>query len=108
MEYLIWQCKKMHPTWATSLNSVKNHNSWCPTCNQSKGELIITEILGDFAEPQYYASKIHNSFVGKIRYDFFVSFTGWLIEFDGMQHFIDVPYFTKTASLEHRQDLDRS
>lgn len=106
MEPLLWQCDKLH-TWYSSLNNVKNHNSWCPKCRQSHGEELIALLLKNHFEREYSADKINTSLSGKLRYDFYIPGTKWIIEFDGIQHFEEVTYFTNTKSLLERQQLDR-
>ena len=107
MEPLLWQCGKLHEPWYTSLNSVKNHNSWCPQCRQSKGEELITSLLSIPFDREYSASNIHPDLSGRLRYDFHIPSTRWLIEFDGAQHFEEITHFTNSKPLEERQETDR-
>lgn len=103
---LIWQCGKFHPPWITPLNNVRNKGSWCPYCNSSKGEERIAKILDELVLREYPAVYI-NPILGKKRYDFYLSTTNWLIEFDGKQHFKHIAYFNMGMSLEERQQSDQ-
>lgn len=107
MAPLLWQCEKLHDPWYASLNSIKNHNSWCPSCRQSRGEELIASLLTIRFNREYSASNINPSTSGKLRYDFYIPSTKWIIEFDGAQHFETIPYFANSKSLEDRQELDR-
>ncbi|CAJ0833731.1 12561_t:CDS:1, partial [Entrophospora sp. SA101] len=40
---LLWQCNKSH-IWYASLNSIKNHNTWCPQCAKRGFKLNLDEL----------------------------------------------------------------
>jgi hypothetical protein len=100
---LRWKCEFGHE-WDACLNNVKYNGTWCPICRASHGERTIHDWLIrnkiDFI-PQH-------SFSGSRReYDFYIPSSGWLIEFDGVQHFEDVPFFAQHTSFIERQQADR-
>ena len=100
--HLEWICSDNH-RWMAMPKSIIN-GSWCPTCNVSRGERIISEWL-TFNNikfiPQY-------SFPGsRYSYDYYIPSTNWLIEFGGLQHFKEVPFFHNKVSFEQRQEVDR-
>lgn len=88
----IWQCKNNHK-WLASLNSVKNQNTWCPICNNSKKQLFLFEIL----KKNYSNFDIYYNFrdfdwlktskYGKMEIDIYVKNLKLAIEYDGKQHF---------------------
>jgi len=100
--HLKWMCEKEH-IWEATPHSV-TQGSWCPRCNISRGERSIERWLTDHNivfVPQF-------SFPGsRYSYDFYIPSTGWIIEFDGIQHFIHNDMFHKKYSLEHRQNIDK-
>ncbi len=102
-ENLIWQCEFLH-TWPATLHNVRHHNSWCPTCKESKGEKAIRLWLEDNEfnyDPQYQIPGYRHP------YDFYIPGSNLIIEYDGIQHFQHVPYFHREYSLEYRQDIDK-
>jgi very-short-patch-repair endonuclease len=100
--HLEWICGFGH-NWFAIPNSIVR-GSWCPTCNVSRGERTISDwLIANNIQfiPQY-------SFTGsRYSYDFYIPSTGWLIEFDGLQHFKEVPFFHNKIPFQRRQDIDR-
>lgn len=100
--HLEWICCYNHK-WLAIPNSIVR-GSWCPTCNISRGERMIADWLTNnniSFVPQY---SFPNS---RYSYDFYIPSTRWLIEFDGLQHFKEVPFFHDKVSFERRQEIDR-
>jgi very-short-patch-repair endonuclease len=100
--HLEWECAMSH-RWSATPNSIVQ-GSWCCLCSSSRGEREISIWLKDHNiefRPQY-------SFPGsRYSYDFYIPSTGWIVEFDGLQHFKEVPFFHHKYSFEHRQNIDR-
>jgi very-short-patch-repair endonuclease len=101
----LWiQCKFGHQ-WKTAPSCISATNGiWCPKCCfKSKGESVIAKYL-DSKGIRYIreAKLIH----GKLyRYDFFLPDFNIIIEFDGIQHFQPVEFFSK-CSFEERRAAD--
>lgn len=52
---LQWECGKGH-TWVSCLDNVKNHKTWCPTCNGLK-EITSSDIIS-FIDTKYPGAKL--------------------------------------------------
>lgn len=97
----------------TAFTLLKNEKI-CPACNKgSEGEFRISRYL-DELELNYVREITDSELLGHkdafwydYRYDFCVNYNEhlYIIEFDGKQHFIEVPFFQK--SLEEQQEIDR-
>jgi hypothetical protein len=88
------QCQNSHirETRWPSIHS----GSWCPCCLRSKGEEKVAGVLAMLnllAETQYHHPNVPN-----LRYDFFFEYNGrrYLIEFDGLQHFMFSEFFHRS------------
>ena len=101
------KCKKGH-VWMAKPNTLIARRSWCPRCNESKGEeevLIALDELGIDCTREFQLAC-----TGSKRYDFCFNFDGasYILEFDGKQHFKRIGLFHKTDSeFEYRQNVDR-
>lgn len=115
-----WTCSKnASHEWITAICCRTNVNgSSCPHCRLSKGEEMVREVLerrfhlvlatdkSDIMDMTYYREY---SFEGSSkRYDFLgkMNSSPFVIEFDGEQHFRDIPHFARKRSLEERQCVD--
>lgn len=94
-----WKCLKntKHPSWKTSIawRTNKKAPTKCPTCNQSKGEIMIYQFLtrNNIKYIQQFSYTTHK----RLKYDFTIEYNNKraLIDFDGIQHF-DICYYYKT------------
>lgn len=105
-----WKCLKntKHPSWKTSIawRTNKKAPTKCPTCNQSKGEIMIYQFLtrNNIKYIQQFSYTTHK----RLKYDFMIEYNNKraLIEFDGIQHF-DICYYYKTKKeLNNRIETD--
>lgn len=76
-------------------------------CVKSKSELLIA----DFLDEHNIVYEKNKKFIGckykrSLCFDFWLSSYGICLEFDGAQHFIDVPYWDKRDDLSVRQRRD--
>lgn len=82
-------CKKCGNVWHTIAGSLVNDGKGCPSCNSSKGEKKIEELLKN-NNVNYTTQKTFENLVGvgnkRIRYDFYIPSHNLLIEYQGVQH----------------------
>ena len=80
----------------------------CLICNSSKGEkrirIILTRKNIDF-ESQYSFSNCRSSKNRLLKFDFFLPNFNICIEYDGEQHFKDVPFFKNSLQTIQNNDL---
>lgn len=93
------QCKEGH-VWSVTSKDVVGGDSWCPHCSRSKGESAIQEYLNK-NRIQYWPE--YSLLGNKIKYDFLVYYNNryMLIEYDGIQHFEHIPFFSKTLEIHN-------
>lgn len=86
------QCKNSHIFYGRP-DHIKS-GRWCPTCNESKGELAVKNILIELNIPFEQQARLPE--LGRCAYDFLTYYNGKhvFIEFDGKQHFKQAPYHT--------------
>lgn len=93
-----------------------NHlrKSGCPSCKESKGELLISKILDKMGvkyERQKKFVDCTNRKMGrgcrKLPFDFYLPDSNTLIEFDGEQHYKEVKIFGGLEKYIKRQSYDR-
>ena len=102
------RCVECQHVWRPSFNSIFNNNSGCPVCCSSKGEKAVKKYLED-NNITYEREFILESLPRK-RFDFrFVhEEIGYLLEFDGLQHFEQRDHFHREEdSFEKGQKVDR-
>ena len=100
-------CNTCKHHWETILDYHIHHKRGCPKCKFSKGELNCCQALEFLKIPyktQYTISPYNNR-----RYDFmFIVYDDkYVLEYDGGQHFFEVPHFS-SHTLKERQELDLS
>jgi len=79
----------------------------CPKCSfMSKGEEKISKFL-EKNNIKYIKEKTFNGciFKNKLRFDFYIPENNMCIEFDGHQHFKNVPFFGNSYLLNKKKDL---
>jgi very-short-patch-repair endonuclease len=76
----------------------------CPKCAQSKLESSVNDILQQY-KIIFEREKVFSEF-GSYRYDFYIPNKNILIECQGEQHFIDIPFFSKKYSFKQRVKND--
>lgn len=85
---LLWECKYGHQ-WKAKPSQIKNINTWCPECNESKGERMVGNILTN-KKIIFERQKTFDDCVGKkykLLFDFYLPEDNVLIEYDGEQHY---------------------
>lgn len=100
------QCEKGH-IWEVKPTNIIN-NTWCPNCNESRGEHAIRVYLSN-SNISYIQQGVIKS-LPRRRFDFIIQYKNEniIIEFDGNQHFEMVPLFHKTEEeFQRRQAVDR-
>jgi very-short-patch-repair endonuclease len=106
-----WQCprNKKHEYQAKIGNRTLGNKTDCPSCNQSKMEGAVYEILKDKGIPfegqkKFAELAFHDN---KLSYDFFLPSWNAVIECDGRQHFEEaLDYFHHQKSYAHQRLRD--
>lgn len=82
-------------------------NTRCPSCNQSKGELLIEQYLlnNNIQYVPQYAFK-DCKYKKSLRFDFYIQEFNLCIEFQGIQHYEPIDYFGGISSFEICQERD--
>jgi hypothetical protein len=105
---LEWRCKKGH-TWATSLQSVRLEETWCPQCQQWKNQEEVRAIFERLTGKQFRETR--KLFPQNLRWslDGYCSEIGVAFEFHGKQHYDYVPHFHRggIGDLRKQQLRDR-
>lgn len=89
--------------------ATRTNGSRCLICNESNGEALVRSILVKYNilfEKEWRITE----FLPTKRYDFYFQHQGvkWIIEYDGPQHFHEVPFFhRKDGDFEHEQETDK-
>jgi hypothetical protein len=84
-------------------------NSACPICNESKGERIVSTLLDKY-NIEYKRQWVFKDALPNRLYDFKFTYKNidWIIEYDGYQHFEELPFFHKdTHQFNHNQNIDK-
>jgi len=103
---LMWQCTKGHD-WNTTYSSIRK-NSWCPICDESKGENLIRNFLEDNNIKYFREKRFSNCrFKLPLPFDFYLPDLKICIEFDGIQHFKSIPRFGGDEKLKQTQIKDK-
>ena len=85
-----------------------SHQTRCPYCNNSKGELIISKILNTLSinyEPQKTFDDLKDT--AYLSYDFFIPDQSILIEYQGQQHYESVDCFGGESRFAIQQKHDK-
>ena len=104
---LKWRCNCGHE-WLAAAIGVKNGNTWCPVCRESKGEYIIRLIL-DRNKIKYVKEKKFDDCknIRRLSFDFYLPNYNMLIEYDGKQHQMLCKYYGGEIGLKIRQKRDK-
>lgn len=79
--------------------------SGCPLCRASKGELVISDILGRAGVDFQIEFRPPESLT-RHRYDFYLPSHRLLIEFHGIQHYKAIPFFGGEEALKETKFRD--
>jgi hypothetical protein len=91
--HLLWECEKRH-TWYASLNKVKDVGRWCPQCSGWPRETECRELFEELTGRKF--PPMQPSFLLGLKYDGFCSEYGLAFEYNGIQHYEEVPFFHRT------------
>lgn len=101
------KCENGH-VWKATPNNLVSKKSWCPICNESKGEKETIVALDELGIG--YETESRLACTGRKKYDFYFYFEGncYLLEFDGKQHFKKIDFFHKSDDeFKFKQNVDR-
>lgn len=89
------KCKICGHEWSPIGRSLKCGQG-CPACTSSKGEIAIRQFLNNH-DIKFVSEKTFDDcfYLEKLRFDFFLTNTNILIEYDGEQHFTPVDFANK-------------
>ena len=87
-------------------NHIFNMNG-CPSCNKSKGELMISNFL-DNNDIEYVFQKKFEKCINKytLRFDFYLPKFNTCIEYNGEQHYKEIDYFGGSKTLKYNKKKD--
>lgn len=102
-------CSKHGEFWQAPQDHIQGKG--CPKCRQSKGEMFISNVLDKLKLPYKTQVSIVNSFFtqNKVVLDFVVKYnnTPYIIEYNGIQHYIPVKHFGGEIKFEKQQLRDQ-
>lgn len=102
------RCNKCGHTWETHPNYILGHSSGCPYCNQSHGEVFISELLINNNINYDYPKKFTDlKDKEMLHYDFFIPDQNTLIEYQGIQHYQSLGIFGGDKQYELQQKHDQ-
>ncbi len=105
---VIWQCAEGHE-WEARANHVRSGH-WCPVCASGLSERICRALLEHITGvrwPKYRPVWLTNDRGKRMELDGFAQSLGIALEYQGHQHFLNVPFFHQGASsLPQRQRDD--
>jgi hypothetical protein len=99
-------CKKHGKFKQRPDNHLFNMNG-CPSCNKSKGEIIISNFLDKNGIEYIFQKKFQNC-VNKypLRFDFYLPIQNKCIEYNGEQHYEKVDFFGGNKTLKYNKKRD--
>lgn len=110
-----WVCNLCSHVWSATIAQRTYYDTWCPVCNESKGEKRVRKFLDEigvaYAE-QVSFSELTGMGGGLLLFDFGIlngDRVSQLIEFDGIQHFKPIGKHNPEAvdSFERLREHDR-
>lgn len=104
---LIWQCKEGH-IWKSAFTNIQR-GKWCPTCSRGISERICKkhfEIIFQKRFPKSRPSWLKSSKNSWMELDGYNKKLGIAFEYQGLQHFKEIPHFHKSSSFEKRKKDD--
>jgi very-short-patch-repair endonuclease len=105
---IILKCDICGYEWSVIYNNFMSRESGCPSCKESRGEKIISEILNDKNIKHSRQKKFENcKFLSHLPFDFYLPDYNICIEYDGIQHFKSFDFFGGNEKLIERQKKDK-
>jgi len=101
-------CKE-HGIFEVSPNNHLSKKSGCPDCNESKGELYISEILNKYNikyEKQYKLFHEKYAPISPLKADFYLPDKNIIIEYNGIQHYKPFKHFGGKEGLKENKERD--
>lgn len=110
-----WQCGKCGHEWNVTISQRTSSDTWCPVCNESKGEKAVRYYLDSHTIPYDTQSKVEGlvgTGGGLLIFDFVVldnlSGIHSVIEYDGIHHYRPISKDNEAlVSYEKRKEHDR-
>lgn len=108
----LWEClcDCGNVTYVTSSDLKSGNTSSCG-CTKSKGEDKISKLLRDnhisFINQKTFPNALYKATSYHMIFDFWVK-ESYLIEYDGIQHFKEVPFFNLTLAEQQARDLEKN
>ena len=105
---LLCYCKKCGCKWKADPHHLL-HGKGCPSCNKSKGEMLIQNILNDLNINYEYQFYLKSNFDSKIFVDFKIQKDEqvYFIEYNGIQHYVPIEHFGGQIQFEKQQKRDQ-
>lgn len=102
------KCDVCNYSWNVTYNNFISKKSGCPSCNDSKGEKIIKEVLNK-RNIKYEEQKKFETckFVDCLPFDFYLPEYNTCIEYDGIQHFKPLNFFGGEIKFKNRIKKDK-
>lgn len=102
-----WKCRNCNGIWNTS-PFIRTHGSGCPICKQSKGEKRIEKFLID-NKLRFFRQKRLMGCMDKhhLIFDFYLPDYNMCIEYNGIQHYESVKWFTAGQGLSGVKRRDK-
>jgi hypothetical protein len=95
---LNWQCEKGHQ-WDSCFSSLKNINTWCPTCSGSRSEELCREIFEDLLLENF--PKKRPTWLDGLELDGYCKKLKIAFEYNGEQHYNYIPnHFHRNGKLD--------
>lgn len=98
---LKWKCSSGH-IWSTPFSIIRRGH-WCPRCTKNTTEEKCRFIIENITEHKFDPSKIGTS----TAFDGYCEDLKIAFEYQGEQHYYNVPYFHKLISLPERKKYDK-
>lgn len=108
---LLWKCKDGH-TWFARLDSIKNNDTWCPSCKCSGPQIKLYNFCKSlFGEKIFLCYRKFNwlktSKTGSLELDIFIPEIKLAIEYDGVHHYKSIEHWGGIDVLEKQQYRDK-
>ena len=102
-----WKCSECRYEWRATIHN-RTLGTNCPKCHSSKGEKFIAKLLTVLKVP-FIVQKTFEGCrdKGLLKFDFYLTDLYACIEYDGIQHFEPIEYFSGEEGLQKRQKRDR-
>jgi hypothetical protein len=102
-----WKCDNNHKYKMAIYHKFRFPQLKCPLCKGSSGELLVSAVLNKLGISFQREQKLYNM---NRYYDFLFTFGeyNWIIEYDGMQHFVEIDRFHKNSDdFKYKQEIDK-